>query len=134
MCPRVWKLTLDTLQTRNERKDRDQTEEAREEVGWSPCAPLLFGTKPTAHADFYSIFLFSVSPPSMKFLYEGPYEAFFFFFLSHFLFLTTMCLGCCPQALSSGTWAKLSSCKWAGFCRGTPALRNTDSAVAPCGL
>ena len=86
MCPRVWKLTLDTLQTRNERKDRDQTEEAREEVGWSPCAPLLFGTKPSAHADFYSIFLFSVSPPSMKFLYEGPYEAFFFFFSLSFSF------------------------------------------------
>ena len=74
-----------------ERKDRDQTEEAREEVGWSPCAPLLFGTKPTAHADFYSIFLFSVSPPSMKFLYEGPYEA-FFFFLSLIFFFWPQCV------------------------------------------
>ena len=100
----------------------------------SMCAYfIILGTEPTAHADFYSLFLFSVSPPSMMFLYEGPYEAFFFFFF-HFLFLTTMCLCCCPQALSSGTWAELSSCKWAGFCCGIPAPGHTDSAVAPCRL
>ena len=47
----------------------------------SMCAYfIILGTEPTAHADFYSLFLFSVSPPSMMFLLEGPYEAFFFFF------------------------------------------------------
>ena len=67
----------------------------------------------------------------MKFLYEVPYDTFFFL---HFLFLTTTCLCCCPQALSSGTWAELSSCKWAGFCCGIPALEHTDSVVEPYGL